>query len=361
MHPEIVVVSAEEVSDLQPIPYAQPNVFVRPKPSIPVWARLGISVLVPVMPLLALVTLILRIAFRHQPAGVRYAWTSFLSTLLIVSGFFSTIAAVLLFSFAPVPAIVNSGLPDLDERTQFTSLPAPAALSSSEASEQLKPLVVVVSPASRLWNRQVTASPYFGAGVLLFADKTGYLFATANHVVRGGNTGSGDAPKDAMVSTAAGVWSSAQVVATAPGLDLALLWIARHSGSADFLQPITTARDGAVISVIGHPEGLKYTLSTGIISGIRSETLQVSAPISPGNSGGPVYDDHGNLLGIVSSKFDHNIDPNAENIGFAVKAQALLQASTWNFAKDGKQMWQRYVSAISASRGNTATPESPTK
>jgi S1-C subfamily serine protease len=136
---------------------------------------------------------------------------------------------------------------------------------------------------------------------------------------------------------------------------------ARHSGSADFLQPITTARDGAVISVIGHPEGLKYTLSTGIISGIRSETLQVSAPISPGNSGGPVYDDHGNLLGIVSSKFDHNIDPNAENIGFAVKAQALLQASTWNFAKDGKQMWQRYVSAISASRGNTATPESPTK
>jgi len=354
MPSETVVVSTEEVSQLQAIPYTRPGTFEKPKPPIPAAAKVGMWLLVPFLPLLSMVALVLRIAFRHEPSNVRYAWASFVSTLLIVSGLLCTIASVLLFCFGSVPAIVNDGLPDLDERSHFATLASPTALSSSDASEQLKPLVIVVSPASHLWNHQIVASPYLGAGVLLSADKNGYLFATANHVVRGeGN--SGKMPKEAMVSTASGVWSSAQVIATSPGLDLALLWVPRHSGSAEFLQPIVPARDGANVFVIGHPEGLKYTLSTGIISGIRNSSLQVSAAISPGNSGGPVYDDHGNLLGIVSSKFDHNVDANAENIGFAGKAEALLESSPWEFAAGGKDIWQRYASASKAAAKPSST------
>jgi len=62
---------------------------------------------------------------------------------------------------------------------QFSALPAQTVLSSSDVSQELKPLVVVVSPSSRLWNHQEVASNEFGAGVLLSADKAGYLFATA--------------------------------------------------------------------------------------------------------------------------------------------------------------------------------------
>lgn len=57
---------------------------------------------------------------------------------------------------------------------------------SSDVSEQMKPLVVVVLPTSRTWSHQETASPEFGAGALLLADKTGYLFATASHGVSHG-------------------------------------------------------------------------------------------------------------------------------------------------------------------------------
>jgi S1-C subfamily serine protease len=357
---ERVVVSAEEVSRVQPLADVPPHIIPKMNSPVPVWGRIGMSVLVLFLPLLALVAIILRVAFRNQPPSVRYAWVSFMSTLLIVSGFLTSIAAVVTFTMVPVPAIVNAGLPDLDERNQFLALPMKSTLSSSDASEKLKPLVIVVSPTAHLWNQQDTPSSEFGAGVLLFGDKTGYLFATANHVVNGGKARSATAPKDVMVATQSGVWSSAQVIAIAPALDMALVWVGRHAGSAPFLQPIAAPKDGSQIFVIGHPEGLKFTLSTGIISGLHDQTVQVSAAISPGNSGGPVYDDHGNLVGIVTSKFDNNVDPNAENIGFATNAEMLIEGTNWIFSGDGKQLLGRYTSALQAASKaeRVATPAS---
>ncbi len=194
----------------------------------------------------------------------------------------------LVFSFVPVPAIVNSGLPELDERTDFPSLASGAVLSSAEVSSKLKPLAIVVSPTVTLWSRQEVAGPAFGAGVLLEANQEGYLYATANHVASHAKVADGGPPPHVMVTTAAGVWSTADVIATAVPLDLALLWVPRHSGQGKFVQPISAAVDGEPVFVIGHPEGLKYTLSTGLVSGLRDQSIQISAAISPGNSGGPV-------------------------------------------------------------------------
>jgi S1-C subfamily serine protease len=101
-----------------------------------------------------------------------------------------------------------------------------------------------------------------------------------------------------------------------------------------------------LICPAGHPEGLKYTLSTGIISGFRGNDVQISAAISPGNSGGPVYDDHGNLIAIVSSKFDHNRDANAENLGFATSVAALHEPSGWSFAPGGERRLKQYTQAL---------------
>ena len=345
-----VVVSSEEIEQIKPAPDAPPSSFQRLPSPVPWWARISLSPLVLVLPVLCVVAVILRVAFRSQPPRVKYAWVSFLSTLLVVSGILTTVGTVLVVSFAPIPALVNTGLPELDERSQFPALPSSTDLSSADVSAQLKPLVIVVSPAVKLWNRQEVASNSFGAGVLLHADKDGYLFGTANHVVS-------DSAGHVLVATQAGIWAKADVVGQAPQLDLALVWMARHSGSSEFVQPLSVGRDGAEIFVIGHPEGLRYTLSTGIISGLRDDEMQISAAVSPGNSGGPVYDHRGNLIGIVSSKFDRNRDANAENLSFAAKVDGLMRRSSWTFRGDGQHRLDQYLAAIK----NTRNSESEAK
>ncbi len=329
-------------------PNAGPTPLKRLPPPIPLWAKAALSVLVLVLPLLCVLALILRVAFRSQPPRDRNAITAFLSSLLIVSGLLTTIGFALVLSFVPVPAIVNTGLPDLDERADFPALTAGSLLTSADVSRELKSLVIVVSPAVIQWSRQETPGSSFGAGMLLEADKDGYLFATANHVVGKINAKQGGTPQHVMVTTAAGIWSTADVIATAVPLDIALLWVPRHSGTASFVQPLAKPTDGEAVFVIGHPEGLKYTLSTGLISDLRDQMIQISAAVSPGNSGGPVYDDHGGLLGIVSSKFDRNMDANGENLGFAAKADALRDPARWTFYGKGRDRLADYLKALQA-------------
>jgi putative serine protease PepD len=342
MPTEKVVVSTEEIERTLPEANAPPTVYKPLPPAIPLWARIVLALLVPLLPVLCVVALILKLASRGQAPRIRFAIASYLVTLLVVSGFLTTVGMVLTVAFIPIPAIVNSGLPSLDERTDFPASSA-AVLTSADASSKLKPLVIVVSPAVKLWNKQETTGATMGAGVLLEATENGYLFATANHVVAHGSESEGGAPPRVMVATASGLWSTAEVVATAAPLDLALLWVPRHSGSAKFVQPIADAADGEDVFVIGHPEGLKYTLSTGIVSGLRDNGIQISAAISPGNSGGPVYDAHGRLIGIVSSKFDRTQDANAENLGFAARAELLRGEGAWSFYGSGREKLDAYL------------------
>ena len=355
MPSEKVVVSAEEIDRIVPETDAPPTVFQRAPSPIPLWAKIALSLLVPVLPLLCIVAVVLKLAFRTQSPSVRHAMASLLSTLLIISGFLATVLTLLVVSLVPIPAIVNTGLPDLDERTNFPVLTASSALSSSEVSTRLKPLVIVVSPTVRLWNHQEVASQFFGAGMLLEANQDGYLFATANHVATHGPASEGGSPPHVMVTTAAGVWSTADIIGTAAPLDIALLWVPRHSGHATFVQPISMAADGEQVFVIGHPEGLKYTLSTGLVSGLRDQSIQISAAISPGNSGGPVYDAQGDLIGIVSSKFDRNRDANAENLGFAARAEMLRDSAQWTFYGTGRKKLETYLDDLH--KGKITSPK----
>ena len=83
-------------------------------------------------------------------------------------------------------------LPDFDDRSDFPQLPVKADLNSSEASRDLKPLVIVVSTAMRMWRSQESASGMIGAGVLLYSDQNGYLFATARHMIAHGGWNSAE-------------------------------------------------------------------------------------------------------------------------------------------------------------------------
>jgi S1-C subfamily serine protease len=260
-----------------------------------------------------------------------------LLTLLMVSGILTSVTAAIALTWTPRKVPVARTLAELDSRATFPSLPSPATLDGRGISQLLKPLVEVVSPPLRSWFGAYGPSPSFGAGVLLEAGESGYLFVTARHVI--GAAGSG-AKDQAFVSLESGGWAAADIVARHENLDLALLWLPRDAGAATFVLPIAPRSEiaaGASIFVIGHPQGLRFTLSTGIVSRSDSETIQISAPVSPGNSGSPVFDDHGDLLGIVTSMIDRNSNPNAESLNFAAPADAVLATEGWHFAEKGKQ------------------------
>ena len=292
---------------------------------VPRWAKIAIAPLILILPLLCVVAIVLRVAMRNLPPRTRDAWTALLATLLISSGLITSVTAVLSVSLAPLPSFVGAGLSELDDRMDFPALPKDAPMSAKEVAEGLKPLVAVVSPAARSWfSHTEIPSSSFGAGTLLQANDDGYLFVTARHVIDGVNWSSATSGSRGLIMMASGGWGTADVVARHRKLDLLLLWVRRESGSGTFAQPLSKRSDpmeGENIFVIGHPEGLRFTLSTGIISRMQGSTIQISAPVSPGNSGGPVFDAQGNLVGIVTSMIDKHGDPNAENLNFAVSSR----------------------------------------
>jgi len=347
LYMEKIVISAAEVAETR-TPAEQPA-QLEPKlpPAVPRWARWTIAPLVLFLPLLCLVAFVLRLAMRGLPPRTRHEWTSLLATLLIVSGTVTSVAVVLAFSFAPLPSVAGAGLSELDEQSAFPNLPAAVPMSAKDVSEKLKPLVAVISPSHRSWlsHAEVPISS-FGAGTLLQANGDGYLFITARHVVDGPAWNSTKPGSRALIAMASGTWGTADVIARHKSLDLLLLWVTREKGASSFVQPVAKTpppSEGENVFVIGHPEGLRFTLSTGIISRLHGSTIQMSAPVSPGNSGGPVFDDRGNLLGIVTSMVDKNGDPNAENLNFAVRADALLEDSGWEFASFGRRRLADYV------------------
>jgi len=349
---EKIVISPKEILETR-ISVDLPGQPEAPLPAVvPLWAKLALWPLVLVLPLLCLIAIVLRAAMRSLPPRTLHGWTAFLSTLLIVSGLVTSVSGIVVFSFIPLPSLVSAGLAELDERKDFPKLPAAGPMSAKDVSEKLKPLVAVVSPGQRSWlTHELMPSSSFGAGMLLHANADGYLFVTAHHVVDGPAWQTTKGGSRVLVAMASGTWGAADVVARHKDLDLALLWIPRDAGSATFSEPIAKTGDGAdgeTIYVIGHPEGLRFTLSTGIISRTDFKTIQMSAPVSPGNSGGPVFDERGELVGIVTSMVDKHGDPNAENLNFALKADALLDDSGWNFEKSGQRRLSEYRATLFA-------------
>jgi S1-C subfamily serine protease len=335
---ERIVITTQEVDRTPPpAPGVQEPARARLPNPVPWWARLALALLVPVLPLLALVALILRVTVRNQPPRALQAWWSYLLALLITSGFFSTIVMILAIalSWAPAPDAVGVALSGLDERSAFPALPAEKNMSGVELSATLKPLVLLASPAAKRWfSKTEGTSGLLGAALILQADARGYLLATARHVADGEEWRSKKGAQRVMVSDGMNGWAAAEVLGRHKRLDVALLWLERKFGDGSFRQPVATyasVQPGEKIYVIGHPEGLNFSISNGIVSRTPgNDVLQVSAPVSPGNSGGPVYDELGNLLGVVTSKVARSAEPEAENLNFAVSTDTLLHESDWD-------------------------------
>ena len=92
------------------------------------------------------------------------------------------------------------------------------------------------------------------------------------------------------------------------------------------LQPVPGFRDysslvvGETVYTIGSPKGLINTLGSGLLSGLRTSEdeiayIQITAPVSAGSSGGGLFDDCGNLIGVTSFTIK-----DAQNLNFAIAA-----------------------------------------
>jgi putative serine protease PepD len=82
----------------------------------------------------------------------------------------------------------------------------------------------------------------------------------------------------------------------------------------------TTPEVGEAVLAIGSPYGLGGTVTSGIVSALRDGYVQFSAPIGPGNSGGPIVGLDGSVLGIATLKV---VDDAAEGLAFAIDVQTV--------------------------------------
>jgi S1-C subfamily serine protease len=108
----------------------------------------------------------------------------------------------------------------------------------------------------------------------------------------------------------------------APKYDLVTIQTSFTATPPLLLADSETAAAGQDIIVLGSPQGLEGTVSTGIIGGLRTiggvRYLQITAPISPGSSGGPVFNTQGRVIGISTAT-----SAKGQNLNFALPANLL--------------------------------------
>ncbi|MDO8282496.1 MAG: trypsin-like peptidase domain-containing protein [Thermodesulfovibrionia bacterium] len=109
--------------------------------------------------------------------------------------------------------------------------------------------------------------------------------------------------------------------------DLAVLKIRAGNYPVVTLGSIDNIAIGEKIYVIGSPQGLENTISDGILSGIREmgpgkRVLQITAPISQGSSGGPVFNEEGRVVGVVTFLL-----MKSQNLNFAMPIDLVSYSS----------------------------------
>ena len=138
--------------------------------------------------------------------------------------------------------------------------------------------------------------------------------------------------------------------------DLALLKIEAKSLPAIRLREFVPVRQGELVFAIGSPEGLRNTVTMGVVSSVARQTelddpmfyIQTDAPLNPGNSGGALVDIDGNLVGINTLMLSQG--GGSEGLGFAIPA-AIVKFDYESLRKYG------HVQRVAfGARGQSITP-----
>jgi serine protease Do len=185
---------------------------------------------------------------------------------------------------------------------------APREFSVEELARRVKPSVVVVHLIGRDGKPEGV-----GTGFVVRADG---LIATNQHVIGEG--------RSIRVETSDGKEHDViSVHASDRKADLALIKIEAKGLTPLPLGDAAKLTDGQPVVALGNPKGLKHSVVAGVVSGKRAvegrTMIQVAIPIEPGNSGGPLLDRAGRVVGVMTIK-----SLVTDNLGFAMPVNALL-------------------------------------
>ncbi len=243
----------------------------------------------------------------------------------------------------PAPAIsaVTSVPPAPRPVTRAEATMPAGTVSFADVAERLNPAVVNIDAASRASARprrrmllpdgldpfdrpqpREPDTPRRGAGTGFIIDADGYIL-TNHHVI--------DGAERIMVRLGDGRQLRAEAIGADPDTDIALVKV--EGGRPFAFAPLgdsDTLRVGEWVLAIGNPLAYEHTVTVGVVSFIGRKLfdssldryIQTDAAINFGNSGGPLINDRGEVIGINAA-----ISSRASNIGFAVpinQARAIL-------------------------------------
>lgn len=243
---------------------------------------------------------------RGLPRAARVAVTLAIALLLAGGAYLATRPP----GPAPVTAADVAAAIRAAQQTQ-ASAQAAAPADASVAWSTIQPSLVLVT-ATRPEGRGT------GAGVVVNADGT---VLTAAHVVEGATS--------VQVAWVDGTTSAARVTTSDTSTDTATLL------PRTLPQPLVPAtlgggvRVGDPVFAVGHPLGLADSLSAGVVSALDrsvrvdggrtlAHLIQTDAAVNPGNSGGPLLDKAGHVVGIVTGLANPSGEGAFSGIGFAV-------------------------------------------
>ena len=223
------------------------------------------------------------------------------------------------------PVIYQAPSPASSDGTDLSPTYAAGTLSVPEISAKVGPSVVEVTTEA------VTTSRFFGeyiesgAGSGVIISKDGYLI-TNHHVISGAT--------QVRVRLNDGTEYEAAVVGSDSKTDVAVLKIDAEGLSPAVIGDSGSLQVGEFVLAVGNPLGrLGGTVTDGIISALDRDVtvnsqsmqlLQMNAAVSPGNSGGGLFNARGELIGIVNAK---SSDSEAEGLGFAIPIDTAIRVA----------------------------------
>ena len=213
---------------------------------------------------------------------------------------------LLIFAFLAILAAINVPL-QAQEKKMKKGDGRGAAMTVEALADKAKPSIVVILHTGRQGKQA-------GLGTGFVIDTDG-LIATNFHVI-------GEARPITVQLPDGTKHDVTEIVASDRHLDLAIVRIKANGLSPLPMGNSDTIKDGQALAAIGHPLGLKNSIVAGVLSGRRDvegmAMLQIAMPIEQGNSGGPVLDMFGKVVGIVTMK-----SLVTANLGFAVPVKDL--------------------------------------